>query len=108
MNDKIEKAVEIAKSIVLSLKAYSDMQKAAQSVVNLRQSKALYAGFDKPSDDMDEELSFILGRIRSNLGATDLQQVTQAVLHLMQAKAIGEETQPQQAKATTKKLGAGA
>ena len=89
MEEKIGKAIEIVKRRIPSLTVHADMQKAAQAVLNLRMALAVY---DKATPELDGELEFMLGRVRSNLGATELQQVTQAVLHLAQAKAQGEST----------------
>ena len=108
MDEKIEKAITTAKARLPALTAHSDMQKAGQAILNLMVTKATYAGFTKPTDELDEEIGFVLGKVRSNLGATDLQQVTQAAMHLMQAKAQIEELQPQQGTKITKKQGAGA
>ena len=108
MQEKIEKAIDIAKMRLPALTDHSDMQKAGQAILNLKMTKAVYAGFDNPTEELNEEIGFVLGKIRSNLGATELQQVTQAALHLMQAKAIGEDQQPQQGAKATKKSGNGA
>jgi len=103
MEEKIGKAIEIVKRRIPSLTVHADMQKAAQAVLNLRTAMAMYTGLgNKPTPELDGELEFMLGRVRSNLGATELQQVTQAVLHLAQAKAQvqGEcESTVQEAKA---------
>ena len=90
MKEKIDAALEVVKGRIPALNVHSDWQKAGQAVVNLMQAKALYAALTKPTDELVNELEFMLGRVRPNLGATELQQVTQAVLHLMQAKAQGE------------------
>jgi poly-D-alanine transfer protein DltD len=106
MSEKIDIAIDIAKMRLLSLTDRSDMQKCGQSVLNLKMAKSVYANFVNPSNELDEEISFLLKKVRSNSQSTDMQQVTQAVLSLMQAKAIGEESQ-QQGKTTTKRQGAG-
>lgn len=90
MDEKIDKAIETAKGIVLVQTKTDDMQKAAQSVLNLKIAKSIYGGLTNPTEDMDEELTFVLSRVRSNLDANALVQATQAVLHLMHAKASGE------------------
>ena len=108
MEEKIDKAIEVAKGRLLALTAQADMQKAAQAILNLAQVKGMYAAEVKagtPTDELNEEIGFVLGRVRSNLGATELQQVTQAALHLMHAKsqceAISRDMKP--AKATKTK-----
>lgn len=106
MNEKIDKAIATAKQRLPALTDHSDIQKAGQAVLNLMMAKAVYAGFVNPTDELNEEIGFVLGKIRSNLGATEMQQVTQAALHMMQAKALGEESQPQGK--TTKKQATGA
>ena len=94
IDEKINKAIEVVKGKFPALTVHVDMQKAAQGVLNLKMAKAQYATFSKPTTEFDEELTFLLGRVRPNLGATEMQQVTQAVLHLMQAKAQGEGGNP--------------
>jgi|TARA_R100001530_G_scaffold78933_1_gene55082 hypothetical protein len=89
MKEKIDNAIKIAKGILPALtNQHADMQKAAQAVLNLAYTKDINAAFSKPAEEMDEELTFVLGRVRPNLGATEMQQVTQAAMHLMQAKQI--------------------
>ena len=90
MEEKIDKATDVVKGKIPALNVHSDWQKAGQAVLNLKMAKAQYAGLTKTTDELDKELEFMLGRVRSNLGATELQQVTQGVLHLMQAKAQDE------------------
>ena len=90
MEAKIDKAIETAKGIIPSTKAPADLQKAAQAVLNLASAKSCYAGIVKPTKDMDDELSFVLGRVRSNVAATEMQQITQAALHLIQAKVCSD------------------
>lgn len=87
MEEKIDAAIRIAQLRIPSLTVHADMQKVTQAVLNLTQAKALYATFGKPTEEMDDELTFLLSRVRSNLGATELQHVTQSVLNLMHAKA---------------------
>jgi hypothetical protein len=105
MQEKIDKAIATAKAIIPSLKTFSDMQKAAQSVLNLSQTKVAYQCLVKPTAELEEEITFVLGRIRSNVGATELQQITQAALHLMQAKIHGEEFVLKKEKTTRKQGG---
>lgn len=105
--EKIDSAIDIAKMRLLALIDHSDMQKCGQAILNLKMARAGYAGFVNPSDELDAEIGFVLKKVRSNLAATDMQQVTQAALHLMQAKAHGEESQPPGVK-TTKKQGSSA
>lgn len=93
MDEKIDRAIEITKKIIPALTVPDDMQKASQSLLNLTQAKALYEAC-KSTDDVDVELGFILGRVRSNLGATELMKVTQAVLNLMHAKSQGDQFRP--------------
>ncbi len=102
VSEKLDKAIKAAKGIIPALATHSDMQKAAQAVLNLEMAKSQHAAFSKPTAEMDKELTFVLGRVRSNLGATEMQQVTQAALHLMSAKAQGEAL-IQAAKATKAK-----
>lgn len=66
--------------------AASDLQKVGQSVLNLSVSLAQYALCGN-SNEFDNEIELLLLRVRSPLAPTDLQQLTQAVLHYMQAKA---------------------
>lgn len=106
--EKIDSAITVAKNILPALKDnFADIQKCGQAVLNLKTTKALYAGFVNPSDELDAEISLALKKVRANVSGTDLQQVTQAALHLMQAKAFGEESQPPGVK-TTKKQGSSA
>lgn len=86
MDEKIAKAIETAKQIIPSLTGHDDMQHAGQAVLNLLQVKELYAAVANPTDELDKEIEFMLGKVRSNLGATALMKVTQAVLNMMQAK----------------------
>ena len=87
MEEKIDKAIEVVKRRMPALTLPADMQKAAQAVLNLKMAKVQYAGLSGVLDDeLDEELTFVLSKVRSNLGANEMQQVTQAALHLMQAK----------------------
>lgn len=86
MEEKIDKALEVVKRRLVSLTLHADMQKAAQAVLNLKMARCTASGF-KQSEDLEEEFDFLIGRVRANLGATEMQQVTQAVLHLVQAKA---------------------
>ena len=93
---KIDKAIEVVRQRIPSLSAHSDMQKAAQAVLNLEIAKVQCTGLKldaglKLDEEKDKDLAFLLGRVRSNLGATELQQVTQAVLHLMTAKVTASE-----------------
>ena len=99
MEEKIDKAIEVVKLRLPSLASHADLQKAAQAVLNLKMAKALYASLGtKLNDELDEELGFVLGKVRPSLGANDLQQVTQAALHLMQAKVQGEPAKATKAK----------
>lgn len=88
MDEKIDKAIDTAKGIILSRTQQDDMQKVAQAILNLAHVKALHVGSTKPTTEMDEELTYVLGRVRANLGASEIMQVTQAALHLMHAKQI--------------------
>ena len=97
MEEKIDRAIEVVKARMPALTVHSDMQKAAQAVLNLATAKGLYATLSK-TDDTDEALEFVLGRVRSNLGATEMQQVTQAVLNLMHAKAQVQPAKTSKAK----------
>jgi len=90
MEEKLNKAIEVAKARIPALTVPSDMQKAAQAVLNLTQAKAHYKAIEKSTKGLDKELEFVLGRVRSNLGATEMQQVTQAAMHLMAAKSQHE------------------
>ena len=94
MEEKIEAAIRTVKGRIVALTVYADMQKAAQALLNLTTAKAVYGNLSETSRELDEELTFVLGRVRANLDATALQQVTQAALHLMQAKAQEEPIQP--------------
>lgn len=87
MEEKLNKAIEVANAILRSRTRQLDMQQAAQGVLNLTQAKLHYKGLKKPTDELNKELEFVLGRVRSNLGALELQQVTQAAMHLVSAKA---------------------
>lgn len=89
MEVKIDKAIEVVRQRIPSLSLHADMQKAAQAVLNLEMARVQGAGL-KLDEEKDKDLAFLLGRVRANLGATELQQVTQAVLHLMAAKAASE------------------
>ena len=93
MDEKIDRAIEITKKIIPALTVPDDMQKASQSLLNLTQAKSLYDAC-RSTDDVDAELAFMLGRVRSNLGATELMKVTQAVLNLMHAKSQGDQSKP--------------
>lgn len=87
MEEKIEKAVGIAKGIIQSRTKEDDIQKVTQSILNLAHVKSMNAGSDA-TDELEEEIVYVLGRVRSNLGATELQQITQAALHLMSARTM--------------------
>jgi hypothetical protein len=92
MEEKINKAIEVAKARLLALTVQIDMQQAAQAVLNLKRAAAEYKSLVNPTEELDKEIAFVLGRVRSNLGAIEMQQVTQAVLHLVSAKAQGRES----------------
>ena len=98
MEEKLNKAIEVAKARIHALTTQSDMQKGAQAVLNLIQTESHYKAIEKPTKELDPELEFVLGRVRSNLGATEMQQVTQAAMHLMAAKAQREAMMVQSAK----------
>ena len=101
MNELLDGAIKVVKKKIPALTVHADIQKAGQAVLNLKAAKSMYKAFGKPTKELDEELAFVCGRLRPNLGATEMQQVTQAVLHLMHAKAHDEPAyQPATAKAT--------
>lgn len=87
MNEKIDKAIAVAKGTMASRTQTDDVQKVAQSILNLSHVKSLHADFETTVEE-DEELDFVLGKIRSNLDATSLVQLTQAALNLMSARSI--------------------
>ena len=112
MQEKIDLAIEVVKAKIHALTVHADMQKVAQSVLNLEMANSQYAQLNPADKEFDKELVFVLGRVRSNLGATEMQQVTQAALHLMTAKAQSQavcfaaaatQEAKQQAKATKTK-----
>jgi hypothetical protein len=99
MEEKLDNAIRTAKGIIPALTQPIDIQKASQAVLNLQTAKAMYAGFRKGTTEFDDELSFVLGKVRSNVAAHEMQQVTQAALHLMHAKAHCEpESKPTKTK----------
>ena len=86
MDEKLDAAIRIVQQRLPALTVHADMQKVSQAALNLAQAKALYSTLVKPTGEMDDELAFLLGRIRSSIGATELQHVTQSVLNMMHAK----------------------
>jgi hypothetical protein len=103
MAEKIDNAITVAKNVLPAVKDdFANVQRCGQSILNLRMTKALYASLVNPSEELDTEISLVLKKVRGNLSGVDMQQVTQAALHLMQAKAMGEESQ--QGKTTKKQL----
>lgn len=85
MCENVDRAIEVAKAMVASRTSPDDIQKVAQSILNLSQSRAIAAECD--TDEMDEELTIVLAKVRHSLPATALVQITQAVLNLMTSKA---------------------
>ncbi len=90
ISEKLDRAIQVAEGIIPALQnaqtAAPDIQKAAQAILNLSQAKAQYKALPRPTETLNESLAFVLGRVRPNLNATAMQQVTQAVLHLVAAK----------------------
>lgn len=88
MEDKISKAIEVTKGSIPSKTQADDLQKVAQSILNLSTAKVSCmscAGFE--TDEFDEEIDFLLTKkIRPHLDGTTLVQLTQAVLNLVTAK----------------------
>ena len=89
IDERIENALVVVKNRLAAMTDYADMQKAGQSILNLKMARAIHASIAKPTSEFDKELSFLLGKIRSNSGGNDMQQATQAALHIAQAKAYG-------------------
>lgn len=102
MEEKIDRAIETAKGILPSRAQKDDVQKVAQSVLNLAHAKAIQFGLKSQTTEMDHEIALVLGMVRPALNPTELMQVTQAVLHLMNAKQLLTEGKP-----TQKKQGSG-
>lgn len=88
MEEKIDKAIEIAKGIIQSRTQKEDVQKVAQSILNLAHVRAMHASCNRVSTVLDEEMTFVLGLARTNLNGSELMQVTQAALHLAHAKQL--------------------
>lgn len=88
MDEKIDKAIEIAKGIMISRTQKDDVQKVAQSVLNLAHLRALHYRCTGAYEVLDEEMTFVLGLVRTNLNGNELMQVTQAALHLAHAKEL--------------------
>ena len=84
MEKKIDAAIGVAKGILLSRTSAEDFQKVAQSILNLSHARSINDG----DSSEDEELTFVLGKIRPSVDATMLVQLTQAALNLMNAKAL--------------------
>jgi len=100
MEEKIDKAIAVTRGAMLSRTLPDDIQKVAQSVLNLANVKVQQALFDM--EEPDEELAFVLGRIKAHLDATALVQLTQAALCLTNSR-VTLTGKPKQ-----KKQGAGA
>ena len=103
MEDKIDKAIGIAKQLLPTRTQKDDVQKVAQSILNLSHVRAIYVGLKNQTTEMDDELALVLGMVRTSLVANELVQLTQAALHLMHAKQLLTEGKP-----IPKKQGAGA
>lgn len=87
IEQKTENAIATAKGIVPSRSAPEDLQKVAQSILNLAHVKAANDSLGD-TKELEEELSFVLGRVRPSVDATSLVQITQAAVHLVNARAI--------------------
>lgn len=85
LEENIGKAIEVLKGSIASRTQCDDVQKVAQSILNLSTAKVMCAGSES-TDEMDEELAFVLKKIRPHLDATALVQLTQAVLNLTTAR----------------------
>lgn len=97
MEKSIEKAISVARSMMASRTTTEDIQKIAQSVLNLSHVKSQSLQFE----EIDNELSLVLNKIRPSLSATELVQLTQAALNITSAVlALTGKTKP-------KKQGAG-
>jgi len=83
--EKIDKAIAVARGMMASRTKPDDIQKVAQSVLNLSHVKSQHALFET-TEETDEELVFVLGKIRPSIDATELVQLTQAALHLTSAR----------------------
>jgi len=69
-----------------AVKESADLQKIGQSVLNLSIALSYYAVCGD-STELDKEIALLLRKVRSPLKPIDIQQVTQAVLHYVQAKS---------------------
>lgn len=101
MEQKIDKAIAVARSLMASRATAEDIQKVAQSVLNLSNVK-LQSSILETMEEVDDELVLVLGRIRPSVSATELVQLTQAALNITNAViALTGKQKP-------KKQGAGA
>jgi hypothetical protein len=84
---KIDRVTPIVRGTMATSTQPEDIQKVAQSILNLSHVKSLWSGFETTSEE-DVELNVVLGKIRSHLDATSLVQLTQAALNLSNARSI--------------------
>ena len=87
MDEKIDKAIAVTRGTMASRTAPDDIQKVAQAILNLSHVKTLWSGFETTEEE-DEELVFVLGKIRASSDATSLVQITQAALNISNARNI--------------------
>jgi len=106
LEEKIDEAIKVAKSLLPARTQKEDIQKTSQAILNLAYVKSTfndYSSWENQTDEMDKELGQVLEIVRPGLNGTELVQVTQAALNLMNAKATLIER-----KSTKKKQGSNA
>lgn len=87
IEEKIDNAIEVAKDILPSRRPADELQRIAQSILNLSHAKVINDSLG-PTEELNKELSHLLGKVRSSIDGTALVQTTQAILHLVNARAL--------------------
>ena len=88
MEELFENAIKVIRARIAATTKPDETTKATQALLNITQARGLYQGLKKPSPD--DELKYLLGRLRSNVLPLELQHATQSVLNLMHALVQSE------------------